>query len=61
MKINNEKLKELTGLDFNKIDDNFVFYVQGVLDNLKNNNKNYTREQKERINILYNIFNCIEF
>lgn len=61
MKINNEKLKELTGLDYEEMKkDNLIFYIKSILYNLKTHNKNYTKKQYERIILLYDIFDCIE-
>lgn len=65
MKIDFEKLKETTGLDFKK--DNkyknkdLLFYIKSVLWNLQTHNKNYTKEQYFRISELNDIFNCIEW
>lgn len=60
MQINSEKLKKLQGLNFNKIDDNLLFYIQGILYFLKTHNKNYTKKQYEKIYMLYDIFDCVE-
>ena len=60
MEINSEKLKKLQGLNFNKIDDNLLFYIQGTLYFLKTHNKNYTKKQYEKICMLYDIFDCVE-
>lgn len=64
MKIDFEKLKETTGLDFKKDNkykkQDLLFYIKSVLWNLKTHNKNYTKEQYFRISELNDIFNCIE-
>lgn len=59
MKINFEKLEQLTGIkDINKED--LIFYIKSILYNLKINNKNYNKEQFERIMLLNDIFESIE-
>ena len=62
MKIDFEKIKELTGMDFKgkyqKQD--LLSYIQSVLYELKTHNKNYTKAQYERICMLYDFMNCIE-
>lgn len=62
MKMNFEKLKNNTGLDFKgeHKKENLIFYMQSILYNLKTHNKNYTKEQEDRINLIYDIFECIE-
>ena len=65
MKIDFEKLKETTGLDFKKDNKHknkdLLFYIKSVLWNLQAHNKNYTKEQYFRIAELNDIFNCIEW
>lgn len=59
MKIDFEKLEKTTGIkDITKSD--LLDYVNSILYNLKTHNKNYTKEQYERINLLNDIFDCIE-
>ena len=64
MKIDYEKLKQDCGLDFSKNgkykEQDFVFYVGSILYNLKTHNKNYTKEQYERILQLNDIWECIK-
>ena len=51
MKINIEKLKELTGIPYTS-KENLIFYMQGLLYFLKTHNKNYTSEQLRQIETL---------
>lgn len=61
MKIDFEKLKNNTGIDIkgNYKEEDLLFYVKSVLYNLSTHNKNYTKEQYNRINLLFDIVDCI--
>ena len=58
MKINSEKLKQTTGIDVKGVD--LYYYIYGILEYLISHNKNYTKEQYFKIQLLYDIFNAIE-
>lgn len=58
-KIDREKLKSITGIEnINKSD--LIFYIKSILYNLKTYDENYTEAQRERIKLLFNIFECVE-
>lgn len=59
MKINNEQLKDNTGLSFESFTD-MVFYAERHLEWLKMHNKNYTKEQERRIDDLYEMIQAID-
>ena len=58
MKINHNEM-EKRGLKFDNIDDIF-FYFSNMLDWLESHNKNYTKEQYNRILTLKEICDCLE-
>lgn len=59
MKIDFEKLERNTGISkISKSD--LLDYIKSILYNLKTHNKNYTKDQENRIDLLYDIFECIE-
>ena len=59
MKINNEQLRERTGLSFESYTD-MLYYIEKHLDYLMLHNKNYTKEQERRIDDLYEIVQAID-
>lgn len=63
MKIDFEKIKELTGCNFKGEDkkEDLLFFIRSLLYGLKTHNKNYNKEQEYAIYDLYNIMECIEF
>lgn len=58
-KINFEKIKNNTGREFENME-NIYYYISCVLDVLRANNKNYTKQQYYKILDLWEIFNAIE-
>lgn len=62
MKIDYEKLKNTAGIDIkgNYKEQDLLFYIKSILYNLRTHNKNYTKEQYDRITLLDDIFNCID-
>lgn len=59
MKLNYEKLKAYTGIEEANEED-LVYYIQEILQYLYTHNKNYTNTQYHKIEILKEIFECIE-
>lgn len=59
LKINNKKLMENIGMEFETIEDAFS-YILRHLEWLESHNKNYTLKQYERICDLKEIFESIE-
>ena len=57
MKINHEKMAEL-GFKFDTVEDVYL-YFSSMLDWLESHNKNYTKDQYNRILTLQDIFNCL--
>lgn len=64
MKIDYEKMTQLTGYNFEKNgkykEQDFVFFFGGILYALKTHNKNYTKEQYEKICLLNDFWECIK-
>lgn len=60
MKIDFDKIKQLTGLHFDNLEQ-LYFYVLQHLEFLKVNNKNYTKKQYYKINDLFDIVRSITF
>jgi len=63
IKFDYEKIKQSTGLDFTQQQDketDLIYYIQSVLYNLKTHNKNYTKEQYNRIDTLFEIFESVK-
>lgn len=58
MKINYNEMEKL-GLKFDDIAD-IIFYFSNMLDWLESHNKNYTKEQYNRILTLKEICDCLE-
>ena len=60
MKINFEEIELKTGLHFDNVEQ-LYFYVERLLEQLKVNNKNYTKKQYHQINTLFDFITSIEF
>jgi len=64
IKIDYETIKENTGLDFTKNgkykEQDLLFYIKSMLYGLKTHNKNYTKEQYDRITTLFDILESME-
>ena len=58
IKINREKLNQY-GFEFNSSEDMF-FYISSLIDYLKTHNKNYTKEQYNRILTLEELMEAID-
>ena len=58
MTINKNKLMENTGFNFETMED-LVYYVSSSIEWLATHNKNYTKEQYNRICDLRDILDCI--
>jgi esterase/lipase superfamily enzyme len=59
MILNYEKLLKETGCSFNSYDD-ILYYLNSLLDYLTTHNKNYTKEQYHKINLINDIIKCLE-
>ncbi len=59
IKIDIRKLEKMTGIR-NISPQDLLFYVQGMLYFLNTHDKNFTEEQNQKIELLYNILDCIE-
>ena len=59
MDIDTEKLKNDCGLIYCG-SDNLIFYIKYLLYYLNTHNKNYTKEQECKINLLTDIIKCME-
>lgn len=60
MKFDFDKIKQLTGLHFDNLEQ-LYFYVLQHLEFLKTDNKNYTRKQYSKINDLFYIIRSVNF
>lgn len=59
MTINKNKLTENTGFNFESMED-LVYYISSSIEWLITHNKNYTKEQYNRICDLKDILDCID-
>lgn len=59
MKIDIEKLEELTGIT-NTNETDLILYMANILEYLATHNKNYNNTQYHKISLLNDIFKCIE-
>jgi len=59
MKVDYNKIKKNTGLDFESFSD-LYFYVEHHIEYLMTHNKNYTKEQMSRIDDLHEIIESID-
>lgn len=60
MKVNFEKIEQLTGRQFETLEQ-LYFQVLYDLEFLKVHNKNYTKKQYEKIDELFDIIHSVEF
>lgn len=60
MKVNFEKIEQLTGRQFETLEQ-LYFRVLYDLEFLKVHNKNYTKKQYEKIDELFDIIHSVEF
>ena len=60
MKIDFDKIEQLTGLHFDNTEQ-LYFYVLQHLEFLKVHNKNYTKKQHYKINDLFDIIRSVKF
>ena len=67
MKIDFEKIKRYTGIDYTSEyateyrDESLLDYIKNSIDYLSTHNKNYNNTQYNKIMELKEIFDCIEF
>lgn len=59
IEIDIEKLKNDCGILYSGSDD-LIWYIQQLLYYLNTHNKNYTKDQQYKINLLTDIFECVE-
>ena len=60
MKINFEKLKTKQGVNFDKDEQQAIFYLEHLIDYLKTHNKNLTKEQFYKIDFICDFIDCLE-
>lgn len=59
MRVDYNKIKKNTGLDFESFSD-LYFYVERHIEYLMSHNKNYTKKQMYKIDDLYNIIKSVD-